>query len=151
MRALVLTDTGVEVIDRPEPSPAAGQLLLRTTACGICGSDLHAHALRVRSGAVLGHEFAGVVEELGTAGEQFRRGDVVCSVPIIACGRCRACLNSDAPHCRNGAFIGLSGDNGGMADYVIAAAATSYSMSPDLDPVIGATVEPLAVALNAVE
>lgn len=151
MRAVTVTESGFEVRDVPEPTPGAGELLLEVAACGICGSDLHAHAIGVVPGTVLGHEFAGTVVETGANVDGFRRGDLVCSMPVLACGHCTPCHRGDPIHCATGRVLGLNGASGAMADYVVCGASTSFLLERDGDPTVGATVEPLAVALNAME
>ncbi|MGE0880666.1 MAG: zinc-binding dehydrogenase [Acidimicrobiia bacterium] len=151
MRAVVLTESAVEVAEVADPSPGTGQLLLEVAACGICGTDLHAHSLGIRSGAVLGHEFAGRVVELGAEVDGFKTGGAVCAMPAMACGQCEFCHRGDVVHCRTVTTIGLGAASGGMADLVVTDTATSFVLHPSVDPVIGATVEPMAVALNAME
>ena len=69
MKAVVCQDAELEVAELPEPEPAKGQLLIDVVRCGICGSDLHLyHGLvpDTRVGHIFGHEFTGIVEEVGT-------------------------------------------------------------------------------------
>ena len=104
MRAVSCLQGELSVVDLPDPRPAAGQLLLAVSRCGICGSDLHArlHAdeldgvaksigyndsMRSDTPVVLGHEFCGEVIETGPkTGKEFRPGTTVVSFPLMRAG-----------------------------------------------------------------
>jgi len=85
----------VRVDDRPDPVLAAsGDVLLRVTATAICGSDLHLYRGKVpgmESGDILGHEFMGIVEEVGRDVTRFKPGDRIVVPFTIACGQCFFC------------------------------------------------------------
>jgi len=127
MRALVFADFGeVEVQDVPKPSiEEDGDVLLRVTTTAICGSDLHVVHGRIpgmSSGSILGHEFIGVVEEVGTSVQRFQQGDRALASFTIPCGHCwyfEKRLFNRCPEGRvfgSGAFFGDI--NGGQAEYV---------------------------------
>jgi (R,R)-butanediol dehydrogenase / meso-butanediol dehydrogenase / diacetyl reductase len=150
VRAAVLTeDHGFEVAEVPEPAPAADELLLRVTACGICGSDLKAH-VHMPAGAVLGHEFCGEVVGVGRDVDRFRVGQHVASMPLVACGRCRWCVDDDPAHCERLEMLGVGrGGGGGFAELVRVDAHLTVPLAAGLGD-LGALVEPLAVGLHAV-
>ena len=85
----------VRVDHVPDPIlQASDDLLLRVTATAICGSDLHLYRGKVpglKEGDVLGHEFMGVVEEVGPAVTAVKRGDRVVIPFTISCGECFFC------------------------------------------------------------
>jgi threonine dehydrogenase-like Zn-dependent dehydrogenase len=97
MRALVYhgpNDIGVE--ERPDPQPGAGEVLLRITATGICGSDLHGYTgenKRRHPGQVMGHETVGRIVAVGAdaAGDGREPGRVATVNPVIGCGECAQC------------------------------------------------------------
>ena len=125
MRALVLESPGIPprltVADLPVPHPGPGEALVRVAACGFCHHDrlVMDGTLRrgVRPGVVLGHEIAGIVEDVGPSVERVRPGDRVVSLLVNACGLCDRCLAGREHRCRNGEGIG-HGRNGGFAEFV---------------------------------
>ena len=125
MRALKLENPGrsptLSVADLPVPRPCPGEVLVRVAACGFCHHDLLVIAgkLRrgVRPGVVLGHEIAGIVEEVGEGATNFSPGDRVVSLLTNACGYCDNCADGREHRCRNGEGIG-HGRDGGFAEFV---------------------------------
>lgn len=99
--------------------------IVRVTTAGICGSDLHImHGLlpQMEPGRIIGHEFTGVVHQIGSLVKRFRPGDRVVGAAAVWCGRCRACKRGILSACERGATFGhgpLLGDlAGAQADYV---------------------------------
>jgi alcohol dehydrogenase len=99
--------------------------VVRVTTASICGSDLHVlHGLmpQMEPGNIIGHEFVGVVEQVGTAVERFKPGDRVVGPAAVWCGRCRACRKGLFSACENGAIFGngplFGGLDGAQADHV---------------------------------
>jgi (R,R)-butanediol dehydrogenase/meso-butanediol dehydrogenase/diacetyl reductase len=153
MRAAVTTGAGTPLAleDRPDPAPGPGELLVRVRSCGICGSDLHIAEQLDLPGIVLGHELAGEVVALGEGTDGFVEGDAVCAFPLVGCGTCPACLAGAPAHCAvGGELIGLQ-RSGGFAEHVVTSARLSYRLPLSLSARDGALVEPLAVALHAVD
>ena len=93
----------------------------------------------------LGHEFSGIVDEVGEGISGFKQGDKVCVQPTIYDGDCRACLKGLTNSCDTFGFIGLSGWGGGMSEYTCAPAEYVKKLPDDMGLDIGALVEPLAV------
>lgn len=96
----------VRVVERDIPSIVdPTDVLLRVTSTAICGSDLHLYHNEVpgmKKGDVLGHEFMGIIDEVGSAVKSFKRGDrVVCSF-LISCGHCYYCVNGMYSNCDAG-------------------------------------------------
>lgn len=149
MRAAVLTDAhDFEVVDIPDPTPGPADMVLRVEACGICGSDLKAHAF-MPAGAVLGHEYCGEVVALGGEVAGWREGDVVAAMPLGACGTCRWCLSDHPNHCEAFDPQGVGGAPGAFAEYLRVPAASAVRLEPGTGD-LGALVEPLAVGLHTV-
>ena len=112
---------GVEVVDVPRPAiQEPTDAILRITAAAICGSDIHAkngHIPGIKPGSILGHEFVGVVEEVGPAVRRLRPGDRVTAPPAFWCGSCPECRRGEPHHCRYG---GVYGEHvqGAQAEYL---------------------------------
>jgi (R,R)-butanediol dehydrogenase/meso-butanediol dehydrogenase/diacetyl reductase len=132
-----------------DPVPGVGEIVLRVSRCGICGSDLHItrnKAYEREGGIVLGHEFAGEVVALGPDTGGVAVGDRVAAMPVTGCGRCSACLGGEPAYCP-----GRRLEFGGFAEYVIARARETVALPEQLTMEDGALIEPLAVALHAVK
>jgi len=148
----------------PEPLVRPGAVKVEVEWCGICGTDLHEflegpifappegapHPLTGETVPItLGHEFAGVVHEVGDGVDGVRVGDRVAVEPYIICGRCDACQQGRYNVCQTLGFVGLSGYGGGFSQFVVAEQRWIHPLG-DLGTDIGALVEPLAVAYHAV-
>jgi (R,R)-butanediol dehydrogenase/meso-butanediol dehydrogenase/diacetyl reductase len=151
VRAAVLTgDHAFEVTEVPDPVPGPGELVLRVSACGICGSDLKMFK-SMSAGSILGHEFCGEIAAIGSqVSGSWREGDLVAAMPLGACGRCRWCLSGEAAHCESVDLFGVGGSAGAFAEYVRVAANASVPLDESVGTA-GALVEPLAVGLHAVQ
>jgi 2-desacetyl-2-hydroxyethyl bacteriochlorophyllide A dehydrogenase len=152
MRAMVFDAGGERLEDRPEPTPAADELLLQVEYCGICGSDLHAGEPDFHPGTIMGHEFSATVLETGAEVTGFRRGDrVVVNPNGDWCGRCRACVRGEINMCTNiwNTAVGLA-RNGGLAPFAAVRARTAHLLPDSVDLASAALIEPLAVALRTV-
>ncbi|HVV37260.1 MAG TPA: alcohol dehydrogenase catalytic domain-containing protein [Acidimicrobiales bacterium] len=146
MRAAVLNeDRSLSVVEQPDPTPAAGEAVVRVTGCGICGSDLHSVAVMGPAGTVLGHEIAGVVEAVGGGVTNVKAGDVVAVRPFSGCGRCEFCRAGRADHCASFALIGFQRP-GGYAEFTCAVADELFALPADVRAEDHALVEPFAVA-----
>jgi (R,R)-butanediol dehydrogenase / meso-butanediol dehydrogenase / diacetyl reductase len=152
MRAAILNDARVlEVGEVADPTPGPGELVLRVTACGICGSDLKIRPA-MPSGLVLGHEFCGEVVAVGSeAAGQWREGQHVAALPVIGCGHCLACLAGEPAQCEQADLVGVGGSPGGFAEYVRVDGRETFALPESIAPELGALVEPLAVGRHAVE
>jgi threonine dehydrogenase-like Zn-dependent dehydrogenase len=157
MKAVVCRQTELSVVERDAPTPGKGQLLLKVTRCGICGSDLHArhHAdevadvaaevgydalMRSDQEVILGHELLGEVVEHGPkTRKMIPAGSAVVALPIM--------------HGRDGAVhpTGLSVlAPGGYAEQVLVEQSLAFSVPNGLKPELAALTEPMAVAWHAV-
>jgi (R,R)-butanediol dehydrogenase/meso-butanediol dehydrogenase/diacetyl reductase len=154
-------DVRVEDLDRQPLGPA--DVRLDVDACGICGSDLHEytagpifvpvgdpHPVSGETAPIrMGHEFAGVVSDVGDEVTGVRPGDAVAVNPILSCGACRQCREGNYHICDDVGFVGLSGGGGGFAEDVVVAAEQAVPLG-DVSTEAGALVEPLSVGLHAV-
>jgi 2-desacetyl-2-hydroxyethyl bacteriochlorophyllide A dehydrogenase len=155
MPAAVLADVGtLAIVERTLPSVReATDVLLDVQACGICGTDLHILSKPpgqpATIGAVLGHEFVGVVREVGAGVTSLRPGDRVAVAPNVTCGQCLWCRRGLRNHCENWTTHGIYVD-GGLAPHVVVPAASCYPISPRLPAHIAALAEPLSTVVNGV-
>ncbi|WP_299288008.1 alcohol dehydrogenase catalytic domain-containing protein [uncultured Tateyamaria sp.] len=148
MRALVYE--GVETLhvrDVPNPEVGPGQSLVRITASGICGSDMHAylgHDARRPAPLILGHEAAGIIEG------GHRDGTRVTINPLVSCGTCPACRAERSNLCPERLIISMPPREGAFAQYV-AMADDNLVVVPDHVPLEKAALaEPLAVSWHSV-
>lgn len=151
MRALTVSeDHRLAASVLPDPEAGPGVVVVRVSACGICGSDLHLMDSRIAPpGAVLGHEAAGVVDAVGSGVEGLRPGDAVAIHPFDPCGACPPCRAGAEQRCLQNAFttLGLGLRPGAYAELVAVSAGMAVPVpSSALDRV--AVAEPLAVALH---
>lgn len=150
MRAAVMQGLHqpLQIETLPDPTPGAGDLVVKVGRCGICGSDLHMteDALYGKGpGTVLGHEFAGEVVALGKAVEGFATGDLVSVIPLASCGHCAACRAGDLAWCEKFAL-----QEGGYAEYALTRPNQCIKLPKAVSLADGAIIEPLAVALHGV-
>lgn len=146
-------DLRVEDARRPEPGP--GELLMRVKACATCGTDVkifrfgHHH---IRPPRVMGHEIAGIVEELGEGAEGFSVGDGVQVIAAIPCGECFECKHRSMSICSNQESMGYHYD-GAFAQWLVVPAkvlkVSGVNLIPEgLSYEEAALTEPLACVLN---
>jgi (R,R)-butanediol dehydrogenase/meso-butanediol dehydrogenase/diacetyl reductase len=151
MRAAITTDTGgFEVVELPDPTPAADELVVRVAACGVCGSDLKARPF-MAAGTVMGHELGGTVVAAGNLARQdgWTDGTNVAVLPVVSCGACSWCVSGHVAHCPAVRFIGMGPDSGGFAEYATVPAPHCFPVPPGLPAHVAALVEPFAVGLHA--
>ena len=144
---------GVELVERPVPSPKRGEVLLRIEAASICGTDYHVFSWddwaqeNFQPPRVLGHEIAGTVVELGAEVSRVREGDLVGVESHVVDGTCAQCLRGDTHLCRNLKVVGFDLD-GGYAQYMVIPEESAVE-SNGLDPAIVALQEPMGNAVHA--
>jgi threonine dehydrogenase-like Zn-dependent dehydrogenase len=167
MRAVAVQPDGtLAVVDKPEPTPGPGEVVVSVERCGICGSDLHLrNSGFIPPGAVMGHEFAGTVVAAGrSAGgatdggatddndRDLAIGTRVAVLPSGRDGTCEDCRAGKSHLCPAQAMtaIGLGLNDGGYAELVKAPARSCVPLPDGMSFELGALVEPYAVALHAV-
>jgi L-iditol 2-dehydrogenase len=137
--------------DEPKPTPCGDETLLRVTSVGVCGSDLHWFSETgigdavLREPLVLGHEFAGVID----SGQ--RRGERVAVDPAINCGQCEYCLEGNPNLCDNLVFAGHGTNDGSSREYMTWPTRLVHTLPDSLSDDDGAMLEPLGVAIHAVD
>lgn len=149
-QAVLVNDREFAIRDTNEPPYAPGEVLIRVSCVGVCGSDLHVYSGRhpkVRSPVVLGHECAGTVcwapEEVG-----LEVGAPVTFSPLVPCKTCAHCRLNRPNICLNRQVIGFQRP-GGLADVVSVPAENVIPLPEGFDLRKGALCEPLAVAVHA--
>ena len=140
----------IAVVERPRPGPSPGEVRVRVRYAGVCGSDLHIlHGKNpfVVYPRVIGHEFVGRIEAVGSGVAATRVGERVAVDPVISCGRCYACSVGRGNVCRQVQVLGVHRD-GGFSEYLCAPAANAYPIPAGVAEADSALIEPLAVAAN---
>ena len=153
MRVAVVTEPfKVEIEDRPVPEVGDNDVLIKVVRAGICGSDLHlykgTHAFR-KPPAALGHEVCGIVDKVGPAVTRFKEGDHVTVEPQVGCGSCDFCKSGNVNLCTHKKVPGTPGWLGTFAEYFVAPEQAVYRLKNDITFDEGTLVEPLAVAVQA--
>jgi 2-desacetyl-2-hydroxyethyl bacteriochlorophyllide A dehydrogenase len=141
----------MSVVEIECPVPAPGEVLVRVMASGICGTDIHIYRGEYLGEypVIPGHEFAGVVEAVGSQVTRFHLGDRVAIEPNIACDNCENCLNNRQNFCLNWQAVGVT-RMGGMAQWTTAPEKVVFDIG-DLPFEAGAFVEPLSCVLHGLE
>ena len=152
MRAARLHAVGdLRVADEPEPEGGPGMSLVRVTAVGICGSDLHwwdegaIGDAKLSHPLVLGHEGAGVI-----AGGP-RRGERVAIDPAIPCETCRACRDGYRNLCHRITFAGHGETDGMLREVMAWPSALLHPLPDQVSDADGAMLEPLGVAIHSAD
>ncbi len=141
----------LEYTDCDDPSPAAGELLIKISYCGICGSDLHMlQAGLLRPGAIIGHELSGHIEKVGQAVQGFEMGEQVVALPFNPCRECEPCKQGNTQICSGGLkrSYGLGGKPGAFSQYMTVTPSMLFKIPHKLDLKTAALNEPWAVAVH---
>ncbi|HSR34447.1 MAG TPA: alcohol dehydrogenase catalytic domain-containing protein [Anaerolineae bacterium] len=152
MKALRLHRVGdLRLHNEPRPTPGPGEVLLRVTAVGVCGSDLHWYSeagigdAKLERPLILGHEFAGVIE----SGQ--RCGQRVAVDPSVSCGNCEFCREGNPNLCSALRFAGHGVEDGALREYMVWPAKCCYPIPDTLTDAEAVMLEPLGVAIHAVD
>ena len=153
MKALVKTEKGVghlALMDMPEPKPGPGEVLIEVQASGICGTDVHVKYDRFPywPPVILGHEFAGIIVELGPGCKHYEQGDRVVGEPHTRhCGQCHFCRTGNVQICSHKRSPGW-GIHGSMARYLVMPEQLLHRIPDTMDFDTAAVVEPTANAVH---
>ena len=151
-----------KVVDVPDaPSPGPGEVKIKIAWVGVCGTDLHEyaagpifmpitpHPLTGKAAPLIqGHEFSGIIVEVGPGVEGFKPADRVTADSATWCGTCWACQRHEYSLCERAAFLGL-GRDGVFAEYATIPAGGVFHIPPELSMQKASFCEPAAVALHA--
>ena len=152
MKAAVLTAPHrFEIEDRPVPEPAPGEVLIRISRVGICGTDLHifnGHYAAENLPLVPGHEFAGSIAALGCGVSGLAPGQKVVVDMNIGCRQCYWCRRDEILNCPDMQQLGITRD-GAFAEYIAVPAHLVIAAPSDMDDAVLALTEPLACVVRA--
>lgn len=152
MKAVVLSAVNkLAIAEVEKPKPGLKECLVKVLACGICGTDRHIYHGEYPSTkpVILGHEFGGVIEEVGSD-SKFKVGQIVSVDPNIVCGGCADCKAGRTAFCPDLTALGVN-INGGLAEYVLTPDSQIYPVRNDLNPLHLAFIEPLACSIRGVD
>ena len=150
MKALLFKAAGepLALAELPDPEPGEGEVVVRVSHCGVCGTDLHAtsgHGMALPPGSQLGHEYAGEVVALGKGVERLKVGDHIAALPVVGCGQCDGCQSGIDVLCSQWSPYGA-----GLAQYARVHERGATQLPKTVSLADGALVEPLAVGARAV-
>jgi (R,R)-butanediol dehydrogenase / meso-butanediol dehydrogenase / diacetyl reductase len=149
---------GAEYSEFDVPWIGPDEVLIEIKAAGICGTDMHLYdwadnivrEYKPELPLVMGHEFAGIITELGLQVDGLKKGDKVTAFPILYCGKCRYCRNGEPNICNDRPLLGL-GANGVFAQFVAVRAKNVYKLDDRIPFEIGALSEITCVGLHAID
>ena len=153
MKAAVLTGKRtIEIQEVPTPHPQKGEALIKVHFCGICGSDVHIFQHGLPQPNIMGHEFSGVIAEIGPEVENWKAGETVSCVPGIKCGVCYWCQHGQSQICEWALqkSYGTGVVPGAMAEYVVVKASSLRRLPQGVGPAEACLAEPLSVCLHGV-
>ena len=145
----------LRVEESPMPKVGPEDVLIQVKACGVCGTDVHIYegdkgAAEVTPPTILGHEFSGVVAEVGENVTVCKPGDRVCIDPNCYCGKCDFCRNGIAHFCTDMIGYGTT-VNGGFAEYCSVNQRQVYKLGDHTTFEQGAMTEPVACCLHGID
>ncbi|MBN1676236.1 MAG: L-threonine 3-dehydrogenase [Kiritimatiellae bacterium] len=157
MKAIVKSkpEPGLQLCEAPEPEPGPDEVLIRVKAVGICGTDVHIFkwdewsANRIKPPLLVGHEFVGVVEEVGREVRHIRKGARVSAEGHITCGHCRFCRTGQGHICREVEIIGVDRD-GCFAEYLAMPADNIWPVPDSIPDKYASVFDPLGNAMHTV-
>ena len=140
------------VVDLPKPEPGPHQVVIRVKACGICKTDLTIHdgSFLAKFPLVNGHEFAGVIDSVGSAVTEWKVGDRVTADNTELCGYCEPCRSDKPLYCENFNSHGCNMP-GGFAEYVLINHDKVFALSDKLSFEEATFTEPTACAVHGVD
>jgi threonine 3-dehydrogenase len=157
MRAVRKTrrEPGLELVEIAVPRIKPNEVLLKVEATAICGSDVHFYVWdafaqsKLKPPVTIGHEFAGEIVDVGAAVAAYRPGDYAAADSHVVCGVCPVCRMGLQHICQNLKIFGNEVD-GSFAEYIAVPETSLYRLSRDIAPQVGAILEPLGGATQAV-
>jgi 2-desacetyl-2-hydroxyethyl bacteriochlorophyllide A dehydrogenase len=153
VRAAVLIQPGTfELADLPEPHCAADEVIVRVSTCGICGTDRAIFRGEAPAAwpVVLGHEFSGVIVEVGSQVTGLSVGDRVAADPNVVDGTCFFCRRGETNLCSGLSPLGIR-RNGGFAEFAAVPATNAYRLPETVSVEDGSLVEPLACCVRGID
>lgn len=153
MNAMSYPEFGrLEVARQPRPIPAADEVLIRVAACGICGSELEtfkARSTRRQPPLIMGHEFCGVIDEVGEQVGDWETGARVVSNSLVPCGNCIRCRRGDSHLCAHREIFGMH-RMGAFAEFVAVPSRCLLPWPEGVSAEAASLAEPLANGIHMV-
>jgi L-iditol 2-dehydrogenase len=149
MKALVKKDSEVSVQLTPRPKlNSDNDVLIKVKTAGLCRTDIYVAESKVQSlnPIILGHEFSGIIQEIGKNVSNLQPGNRVTVNPQVPCGKCSICMSGREAYCQNSSFLGIY-RQGAFAEYIVVPASTVHLLPENVDFKMGAYTEPLAASL----
>lgn len=155
MRAIVKPSAGpgLEMTERPVPTPGVNDVLIKIRKTSICGTDVHINkwddwaSRTIKPPLIIGHEYAGEVADVGAGVEGFELGQLVTGEGHIVCGHCRNCLAGRRHLCPNTKGVGVNRD-GAFADYVAIPQSNVWKVPAGMDLDVVSCFDPLGNAVH---
>lgn len=151
VKSVVIKEPNTLLIEeRSVAEPAENQVQIKVRLAGICGSDNHiyrGHNPFAKYPRVIGHEFFGVIEQVGSGVDSQRIGERVSIDPVLSCGHCYPCSIGKPNVCETLEVLGVHTD-GGFTEYVNVPAANAYTIPDSISDECAVTVEPYSIAAN---
>ncbi|MDF3830529.1 MULTISPECIES: Zn-dependent oxidoreductase [unclassified Pseudocitrobacter] len=151
MKSIVVQQPNELVIEeRPLPVPGVGEVRVKISLAGICGSDSHiyrGHNPFAKYPRVIGHEFFGVIDAVGEGVTDKYHGQRVCVDPVISCGHCYPCSVGKPNVCTSLVVLGVHRD-GGFSEYAVVPAKNAWVVAPTIADHHAVMVEPFTIAAN---
>lgn len=159
MKALVIKGPyNAEIIDIEKPKPTGDMALVKVLRAGVCATDISIYTGEssfVRSGQIkypvrIGHEWSGVVEEVGEDVKNFKKGDRVVSESGVSCGKCAACAEGKYSNCMEIHSVGtVNAWDGCFAEYMLMPERHLYHLADNISDEAAALIEPIGIAYDA--
>lgn len=151
MKSIVIQQPNQLVIEeRPLPKPASGEVRVKVSLAGICGSDSHiyrGHNPFAKYPRVIGHEFFGVIDAVGEGVSAERLGQRVSVDPVISCGHCYPCSIGKPNVCTSLVVLGVHRD-GGFSEYAVVPEKNAWQIPAAIPDEFAVMVEPFTIAAN---
>lgn len=148
MKGLLLRQGTAVVVEHPDPTPPAGEALVRVTCAGICGTDLEIAQGYLGFDGIPGHEFVGVVE---SAPDPRWVGRRVVGEINASCGSCGECAAGRRRHCAHRTVLGIAGRDGVFAERATLPVENLHPVPPGVSDDVAVFTEPMAAAYEIVE
>ena len=142
----------LEIIDYPVRKLNSDEMLINISAAGICGTDFHLFAgdAKVDLPVIIGHEFCGIVSDIGSAVKDYSINDHVVVDPNIYCGKCFYCRSGKINFCKKLSALGVNID-GGLAEYCIVPLSQAYNLPESFPLPYASFAEPLSCCLHGTD
>lgn len=144
---------GLDLVEVPVPEPGINDVLIKVKKTSICGTDVHIYnwdawaEKTIKSPMVIGHEFVGVIEQVGANVHGFKPGDLVDGEGHIVCGVCRNCLAGRRHLCKDTKGVGVNRD-GAFAEYLCIPATNAVHVDPAIPLDVLSCFDPLGNAVH---